>query len=74
LKAMTRGKRGRGICRRVQSLTTVPKNRKEFLRVDANKKELFGFLAEQIPLVDFGDGKQVITTKGEETGDKPSQV
>ena len=50
----------------VFSLTTVPKNWKEFLRVDANKKELFGFLAEQIPLVDFGYGKQVITTKGEQ--------
>lgn len=74
LKATTRGKRGRGIRRRVQSLTTVSKNWKEFLRVDANKKELFGFLAEQIPLVDFGDGKQVIATKGEETGGKPSQA
>ena len=32
--------RGRGIRGRVQSLTTVPKNWKEFLRVDANKKEV----------------------------------
>ena len=51
---------------RVQSLTTVPKNWKEFLRVDAKKKELLGFLVEQIPPVDFGDGKRVITTKGEQ--------
>ncbi|KAG1702082.1 Importin-5 [Nymphon striatum] len=35
-----------------------------FRRVDANKTELFGFLAEQIPLVDFGHGRrQVIVTK-----------
>ena len=66
LKATTRGKRGRGIRRRVQSLTTVPKTWKEFLGLDANKKELFGFLAEQIPPVDFDDGKQVITMKGEQ--------
>ena len=66
LKATTREKRGRGIRRRFQSLTTFQKNWKEFLRVDENKKELFSFLAEQIPPVEFGDGKQVITTKGEQ--------
>ena len=66
LKATTREKRGRGIRRRVQSLTTFPKNWKEFLRVGENKKELFSFLAEQIPPVEFGDGKQVFTTKGEQ--------
>ena len=47
LKATTREKRGRGIRRRVQSLTTVPKNGKEFLRVDENKKELFSFLSRR---------------------------
>lgn len=66
LKETTRGKRGCGIRWRVQSLITVPKKWKEFLRVDANKKGLFDFLAKQFPLVDFGDGKQVITTKGEQ--------
>ena len=33
------------------------------------RKKIFGFLTEQNPLVDpvhFGDGKQVITTKGEQ--------
>lgn len=64
VKATTTGKRGRGIRRRAQFLTTVPKNWKEFLRVDANKKDLFGFLAEQIPPV--GDCKQVITNKREQ--------
>ena len=44
----------------------MPKNWKEFLRVDASNKELLGFLVEQIPPVDFGDGKHVITTKGEQ--------
>mgnify|MGYP000034812403 FL=1 len=63
---MTKEKRGCGICWRVQSLTTVPKNWKEFLHVDENEKELFSFLAEQIPPVEFGNGKYVITTKGEQ--------
>lgn len=66
LKATTTEKRGRGIRWCVQSLTTVSKNWKEFLSVDANKKELFVFLAEQIPPADFCDGKQVITTKREQ--------
>lgn len=66
LKAMTREKRGRGICPHVLSLTTVKKNWKEFLFVDKSKKELFSFLAEQISPVEFGDGKQVITKKEEQ--------
>lgn len=45
LKATTKEKRGLGIRRRVQSWTTVPKNWKEFLRVDENKKELFSFFS-----------------------------
>ena len=47
-------------------MTAVPKNWNEFLRVDANKKELFSFLAKQISTAGFGQGKQVITTKEEQ--------
>jgi len=74
LKATTREKRGSGVRWHVQSLTAVPKNWKEFLRVEANKKELFSFSAEQIPTVDFGQGKQVITTKGERVLCSPLQL
>ena len=72
LKATTRSKRGKGVRRRVQSLTLVPANGKEFLRVDANKREMFRFLAEHIPLVDFGHYKEVIITKGQQVLCSPS--
>lgn len=72
LKQTTRDKRGKGVRRRVQASTLVPKNWPEFLRVDLNKKELFYFLAEQVPLVDFGVGKQVFITKGEQVLTSPS--
>ncbi|VDI74380.1 Hypothetical predicted protein, partial [Mytilus galloprovincialis] len=48
LKASTRGKRGKGIRRRVQDETNVPGNWQEFLRLDENKIELFHFLADKI--------------------------
>ena len=73
LKATTREKREHGVRQRVQSLTTVPKNWKEFLRADENTKEIFSFLAQQIPPVKFGDGKRVITTKGEQVLCSPRQ-
>lgn len=47
LKAQTRSKRGQGIQRRVQSDVRLPGNWSEFLRVDANKTDLFIFLADQ---------------------------
>ena len=40
--------------------------------MDANKRELFCFLAEHIPLIDFGHYKQVIITKGEQVLCSPS--
>ena len=67
-------KRGRGVRQRVQASTLVPKNWSEFLRVDLNKKELFYFLAEQVPLVDFGVGKQVLITKGEQVYTSPPLI
>ena len=60
------GKKGKWCSPACSVFDSCAKNLKEFLRVDANKKELFSFLAEQIPTVDFGQGKQVITTKGEQ--------
>ena len=47
LKGFTRQKRGKGIRRRVAPSTQIPKNWKDFLRVDENKKELFNFLSQQ---------------------------
>ena len=41
LKGTTRQKRGKGIRRRVAPSTQIPKKRKDFLRVDGNKTELF---------------------------------
>ena len=40
--------------------------------MDANKRELFRFLAEHIPRVDFGHYKQAISTKGEQVFCSPS--
>ena len=71
LKQTTRNRRGKGVRRRVQSTTVVPKNWSEFLRNDLNKKELFYFLADRIPMVNFGDGKVVIITKGEQVLSSP---
>ncbi|CAH3181917.1 unnamed protein product [Porites evermanni] len=46
LKATTRSDRGAGVRRRVAANNQLPRNWKEFLRVDENKRELFKFLAE----------------------------
>ena len=50
LKQATRDKRGNGIRLRVTKRTKVPKNWQSFLRVDANKQELFKLLADEIQL------------------------
>ena len=47
LKGTTRQKRDKGVRKRVSPSTVMPKNRKDFLRVDQNKTELFGFLVFQ---------------------------
>ena len=41
LKSQTRSKRGKGIRRRVEASSSLPGNWQEFLRMDANKIELF---------------------------------
>ncbi len=48
LKSQTRSKRGKGIRRRVEASSSLPGNWQEFLRVDANKIELFAFLVNCI--------------------------
>jgi len=62
LKATTRCNRGAGVRRRVAGNNQLPRNWKEFLRVDANKRELFKFLAECVSSMDVEPGIQVITT------------
>ena len=59
LKASTRQRRGRGTRRRVLPSAKLPKNWKDFLRVNGNKKELFFFLSEQIITLAAVDGKEV---------------
>lgn len=62
LKSDTRSKRGKGVRKRVEPRSPLPKNWEEFLRVDENKTELFSFLATTI--ADISTDKQVITTIG----------
>ncbi|KAH3840167.1 hypothetical protein DPMN_113611 [Dreissena polymorpha] len=47
LKASTRGKRGKGMRRRVQADSAIPGNWESFLRIDDNKTDIFTYLAEQ---------------------------
>ena len=48
MKCATREKRGFGNKTLVLCTTKIPKNWQEFLRLDANKTELFHFLADEI--------------------------
>ena len=65
LKATARSLRGEGNRRKVKANTPVPGNWKAFLRCDANKAELFSFLADQCTTVSCPEGKQIMSTKGE---------
>ena len=47
LKGTTRLKRGKGTRRGVASSALIPKNWKDFLLVDENKAELFGFISRK---------------------------
>ena len=62
LKATTRSDRGAGVRRRVAANNQLPRNWKEFLHVDENKRELFKFLAESTSSLQVE--KQVISTYG----------
>ena len=46
--------------------TVIPKNRKDFLRVDQNKTELFGFLSREAIRLPIADGKEMYATCGTE--------
>lgn len=62
LKSDTHSKRGKGVRKRVEPRSSLPKNWEEFLRVDENKTELFSFLATTLAAI--STDKQVITTIG----------
>ncbi|KAJ7376841.1 hypothetical protein OS493_031989 [Desmophyllum pertusum] len=63
LKTGTREKRGSGARRRVALSVKIPTNWKSFLRVDDNKTELFGLLAQEVGNIDAA-GKEVYSTYG----------
>ena len=60
LKAATRKKRGKGIRRRVEPSSYIPRNWQAFLRIDKNKVELFSFLAMKIATKETE--KQIVST------------
>ena len=64
LKATSRSDRGAGVRRRVAASNQLPRNWKEFLHVDENKRELFKFLAESTSSLQVE--KQVISTYGKQ--------
>ena len=64
LRATTRSYRGAGVRRRVAANNQLPRNWKEFLRVDENRRELFKFLAESSSSLEVE--KQVILTYGKQ--------
>ncbi|VDI52493.1 Hypothetical predicted protein [Mytilus galloprovincialis] len=73
-KATTRGKRGKGIRRRVQTDSTIPSNWELFLRIDDSKTELFAYLAEQLLTLTASVQTTVVLTKGsEEVCNKPDK-
>ena len=63
---MTRLKRGKGVRKRVAPSTVMPKNWKDFLRVDQNKTDLFGFLSREAIHLPLADGKEMYATCGTE--------
>ena len=65
LKAYTRQNRGTGRRIRVANNTSITGSWKNFLRVDANKDALFKFLAATIQEFTSPQGKQIISTHGQ---------
>ena len=63
LKGALRQKRGKGVRRRVVPTAAIPKNWKDFLRVDENKTELFSFLSHKVAHI-HRDVKEVYATDG----------
>ena len=54
----------RGYVESVDPETRLPTNWQAFLRIDSNKAELFGYLAEKLLSFDEFQEKEVVTTKG----------
>jgi len=76
LKLATREARqskGGSIRRKVTLSTKIPGNWSGFLRVDQNKSELYGILAESVHNMPVPPGKQVITTLGDNVLINPLQ-
>ncbi|KAK3866687.1 hypothetical protein Pcinc_027800 [Petrolisthes cinctipes] len=65
LKTATREKRGKGVRRCVVSTAAIPGNWQSFLRVDANKMELFSFLSNVLVETFHDDAKELVVTDGE---------
>ena len=61
LKTSTRQKRGHGQQRKVSPSAPIPSDWKGFLRNDANKQDLFAFLAKEIEKCKMS-GKQIVST------------
>ena len=65
LKMATREKRGKGVRRHVVSTAAIPGNWQSFLRVDANKVELFTFLSDVLVQSFHDEAKELVVTDGE---------
>ena len=64
LKASTGEKRGKDIRKRMAPSTMMPKNWKDFLRVNENKTELFAFLSRTAVHLSVAEGKEIYATDG----------
>eukprot|EP00112_Aurelia_sp_Birch-Aquarium-sp1_P002704 Seg1300.6 transcript_id=Seg1300.6/GoldUCD/mRNA.D3Y31 product="hypothetical protein" protein_id=Seg1300.6/GoldUCD/D3Y31 len=53
LRAAKRAKRGDGVRRRAQPSVPIPKNWHQFLCLEENKKELFGYLSSEVSKVEM---------------------
>ena len=65
LKMATREKWGKGVRRHVVSNAVLPGNWQSFLRVDANKVELFSFLSKELVKTVNAQAKKLVVTDGE---------
>ena len=65
LKESTRGKRGKGVRRKVSGKTKLPGNWTDFLRDSVNKKELFAFLTSKVAQFSWPPAKAVYVTSGQ---------
>ena len=64
MKATTQHKRGQGVRQRVAPGNKLPRDWKEFLRDESNKKELFRLLAQCDASIHSGE-KQVVSSHGQ---------